>query len=142
MLVVSGILGTAALEAAAPRVPFKGNATGTITGQEVVGPTEVVLTGVSGGNATHLGTFTRTEELHLNPETGSFTGTLTFTAANGDEMACTMTGQFVSSTDAAGDYVITGGTGRFAGAAGGAAFNVSMTSETSFSVTFSGDISF
>jgi hypothetical protein len=100
------------------------------------------MTTVGGGNATHLGRFTSEEELDLNPETGSFTGTITFTAANGDQVACTLTGQFVSATDAVGEYVIAGGTGRFSDATGSAAFNVSMTGATSFRVSFDGDISF
>ena len=141
-VVMVGVLAAAALQAETMRVPFKGSGTGAITGQEVLSPTEVVVTTVGSGNATHLGKYTRTEELHLNPLTGSFTGTLTFTAANGDEVNCTMTGQFVSATEAAGEYVVSGGTGRFAGASGSASFNVSMTGETTFGVNFSGDISF
>ena len=127
---VLAALGAAALQAETMRVPLQGSGTGAITGQDVL-PAEVVMTSVAHGNATHLGAYTRTEELHLDPLTGSFTGTLTFTAGNGDKLYCTMTGQFVSVTDAAGEYVITGGTGRFAGASGSASFNASMTSPLS-----------
>ena len=143
MVVMSGILGPAVPEADSASVPFKGNIAGAITGQDVQSPTEVVLTTVGSGNATHLGKFTSEEELHFNPQTGSFTGTITFTAANGDKVVCTLTGQFASETAAAGEYVITaGGTGRFADASGGASFNVLRTGPTTFQVNFSGDISF
>jgi hypothetical protein len=109
-------------------------------GQDVLGSNEVVLTTVGTGNATHLGKYTRTKELHLNPATGSFVGTLTFTAANGDQVACTVSGQFVSATDAVGEYLIAGGTGRFKNATGSATFSASMTGATTFRVSFDGDI--
>lgn len=142
LVLMSGILGAAAPEADSASVPFNGNIVAAITGQDVQGPTEVVVTTAGSGNAAHIGRFTSAEELHLNPQTGSFTGTITFTAANGDELACTLTGQFGPANAAAGEYVITGGTGRFADASGGASFSVSMTGATTFRVNFTGDISF
>jgi hypothetical protein len=39
-----------------------------------------------------------------------------------------------------GEYVITGGTGRFENASGSASFSASMTGSTTFRVSFDGDI--
>jgi hypothetical protein len=139
-VVAVGILCAGTLRGETGGGPFNGTGTGAIVGQDVLGPNHVVLTTVGGGHATHLGKYTRTEELNLDPATGSFTGALTFTAANGDQVACTVTCQFVSAADAVGEYVITGGTGRFENASGSASFSASMTGATTFRVSFDGDI--
>ena len=137
-VIVAGIVGSAPVRAVA--VPFKGNGAGTIVGQEVLGPTHVHLSALGEGDATHLGRYIRTEELDLNPATGAFTGTVVFTAANGDELTCAVAGQFVSATDAVGDYVVTGGTGRFAGAPGNASFSATMTGAATYGFAFNGTI--
>ena len=131
-LVMLGVLGHGAVKAS---VPFKGTLDVSITGAGAS------ITTAGSGNASHMGTVATAEELFINPD-GSFTGTITFTAANGDQVACTLSGQFVSATAAAGEYVISGGTGRFSDASGGASFNVSMTSASTFRVNFHGDISY
>jgi len=137
---VLALLGAGALHAASSGAPFKGGGAGSINGQDVLGPTLVHLTASASGNATHLGQFTRTESLYLNPATGSFTGTITFTSADGDNVSCDVDGQFISASDAIGNYTITGGTGRFGQASGHATFSASMTSATNFRVSFQGDI--
>ncbi|HUR53332.1 MAG TPA: hypothetical protein VMZ71_04340 [Gemmataceae bacterium] len=97
--------------------PFRGSAAGMVTG--VAPPNELIIEYT--GTATHLGRFTREEHLFLNAD-GSFTGTMVFTAANGDELWLDFEGAFSSATTAEGTYTFTGGTGRFSGATGGATF--------------------
>jgi hypothetical protein len=75
------------------------------------------------GHATRLGRFTSTWEVQVNVITSMSTGTVVFTAANGDTLFTTFEGQgFPTDTP---DVIhilevqtITGGTGRFAGATG------------------------
>ena len=140
-VLVSGVLGGSKLAAAHRAVPFKGGATGTLTSQEVLGPEDVKLEAVGEGQATLIGSYTRLEELHLNPATGAFTGQITFITARGDTLDCTVLGQFTSQTEAAGTYTMVGGTGRFESAAGEAAFKVTQTSPTTFVVRFDGALS-
>jgi hypothetical protein len=74
---------------------------------------------VGSGNATQLGRFTVTSDFTVVAPNAS--GTAAWTAANGDQLFTTFTGQaivafptaVVTETD-----TITGGTGRFAGASG------------------------
>jgi hypothetical protein len=122
------------------QVPFKGRATGAIV-SIVPTPEGLVFTVHASGNATQLGHYTRVEELLLNPATGSFTGTIDFTAANGDTLSVTLVGQFISATTAVGTYTIVGGAGRFAGATGGASFEAVTPDGVQVSVDFSGTIS-
>jgi hypothetical protein len=114
--------------------PFKGGGKNTITGGS--GGT---LTAVGSGEATHLGNYTRTEALTFSSPV-DFTGGVSFIAANGDELRCDTTGQFISATEAIGTYVIVGGTGRFAHATGHAQFSAALTSAGTFDVTFDGAV--
>jgi len=116
----------AAPAAADAQVPFKGR----IQGTEVATPidlTHLSVTRTSTGNATHLGRFTAVAlfVVDLTPGVGFgiATGTVVFTAANGDTVTATTSGQAtptatpgVLSIEESG--IITGGTGRFAGATG------------------------
>lgn len=73
------------------------------------------------GNASHLGRFTVAANIILNLATASGTGTGTYTAANGDVLTTTATGQAVIANGIATvteTVTVTGGTGRFAGATG------------------------
>lgn len=119
-----------------PARPFRGTAVGGITG--VVPPNEIVVE--STGTATHLGRFTREEHLFLDPDGISFTGTIVFTAASGDELWLTLDGQFTSPTTAIGSYEITGGTGRFRDAAGAASFVAVLGDGGRVEVVFDGSI--
>lgn len=119
--------------------PFKGNAEGTITDVSA-GPEGVALGGFASGHATQLGLYTREEQLLLNPATGAFTGEIVFTAADGDELHCTLAGNFISATDAIGVYTITGGTGRFAQASGTAEFFASLPDGIHYTVEFEGSL--
>src|SRR5262245_52893345 len=118
------LLGLGLRASAASAVPFKGRVDVVITGVVDLSPTSRQLTATGTGQATHLGRFTRTETLNLDPTNGTFTGTLTFTAANGDLLNADFTGQFTSPTgsSAEGTYEFKGGTGRFQNASGSATF--------------------
>jgi hypothetical protein len=75
------------------------------------------------GNATQLGRFTVEIRIALNTTDRTLTGTYKFTAANGDTLTASFTGQSPltppgvpqTGVDTA---TITGGTGRFASASG------------------------
>ena len=134
-------LGLALTASAAQERPFKGHADVVTIGVEEV-PGGLLLTGSATGKATHLGRFTRTETLLLNPITGTFAGTIEFTAANGDQLYADVAGGFISPTTAVGTYTFTGGTGRFEDASGGAAFTAVTADGTNFDVTFKGTIQF
>lgn len=116
-------LGSLPLESAslsdAQSVPFKGNFEGTQTSTPLQPPLALV-DGSATGNATHLGRFTVEFPHTVNFATRTGEGTFTFTAANGDTLTADFTGQaqpgpIVSIVEHA---IITGGTGRFAGATG------------------------
>lgn len=107
---------------AAPPLPMRGLYEGFETG-ELDFPT-LYVHGNGTGNGTHLGRFTLTWEWVVDLPTLSGVGIITFTAANGDTL-------FTFSDDAQGyptedpnvlrftrTHIITGGTGRFAGASG------------------------
>jgi hypothetical protein len=106
-------------------VPFKGSLEGSYTVTVDPGPPPVgTFDGSGTGRATHLGHFTfefpHTVNFGNTPPLG--VGTYTFTAANGDTVEADFIGH---STPVAPGYVlveeeaiITGGTGRFAGASG------------------------
>ena len=116
-------------------VPFKGNGLGQITG----GVPNVSLTGIASGIATHLGKYTRTENLVFG-EGGTFTGDVTFLSADGETLTATTAGAFTSETTAVGTYTFTGGTGRFEGTTGEALFAVQLLPAGQFTVEFNGTI--
>ena len=95
--------------------------------------------GADTGNVTHLGRVTETYHqcAAVNWATGegwlTENGSLTMTAANGDLLFLSYDGQFVATplpvpTTATGEgnWVITGGTGRFAGATGSGTMSMSV----------------
>jgi hypothetical protein len=90
--------------------------------QQVVFPTAFIdLTGT--GNATHLGRFTYNLEAELNLPTLSATASATLVAADGSTLFLEGEGQGTPTDDPdmvsiVETFAITGGTGRFTGAAG------------------------
>jgi hypothetical protein len=94
------------------------------------------------GNETHLGRFTGEVEYLVGP-TFAFTGSLTKTAANGDRLYETVTGQ-LTQEGSLGEFTITGGTGRFLGASGGGTFEGTWTDAamTAAHLTFDGSLAF
>ena len=139
---------TAAMNATAS-LPFEGNISGTTRGTFTPPATlEISLSGT--GTATHLGRFTSEAR-----DVGTFpnpvaTGTWVFTAANGDRLFATTesTGTPVGPgiDDVRTVATITGGTGRFADAAGTftallRASHDASSGEGEFSGSFSGHLS-
>lgn len=124
-------------EAAEKSRLFKGTAEGVVT--EVVTPAHWVIDYV--GNATQLGKFTRREQITFGTG-GAFSGTITFVAANGDELDADFSGQFISPNDAVGTYTFTGGSGRFSNATGSASFTASTSDFVHVSVAFDGTIDY
>ena len=122
------------------QVPFQGNAQGA-TVSVSPDPGGVVLAVRAEGNATQLGRFSREETILFNPATGTLTGLIVFTAANGDQLFGTVEGGFVSATVATGTYTFTGGTGRFQNASGEADFSLSTSDGVHFAVEFDGSLS-
>ena len=131
--------------AAAEQVPFKGSLEGLDIGTPV-NPPIVSVQVTATGNATQLGLFTYTELDTVDTSTRIGTGTFVFTAANGDTVFGTGTGQATFTPPNVltieGNEIITGGTGRFAGATG--SFTVTRLKNTVTNVTsgsFTGTIS-
>jgi hypothetical protein len=121
-LAVAVVLGLAGLVAAGENVPFKGGLAGDVTVTPLDPPFVSVFVEAT-GNATQLGRFTLTIPHTVNRADSTAAGTYEFTAANGDTLTAdfiglsvpTPTPGVIAITEMA---VITGGTGRFAGATG------------------------
>ena len=102
-------------------VTFTGRLDGTATVTPLTPPFASVLI-VGTGNATQLGRFTMEVPHLVNQATRIAEGSYQFTAANGDTLTADFSGQatlvapgVLSIVETA---IITGGTGRFAGASG------------------------
>ena len=149
--VPSGSLGSAQSQAQlGSELPFKGSFTGLSSSvtdcPPTCPPTTLTITGTQEGTATHLGRYVATivDVVDIATETG--TGTIDFTAANGDLMHTTTAGGQVAFTPPNISSVVltatvTGGTGRFAGATG--TFTVRFTGEIDFvnaTSSMSGDL--
>jgi hypothetical protein len=112
-------IGRAQSSRAAALVPFKGSLEGEY-GQPS-GAFPIFHESIRGdGQATYLGRYALAIDETVNLLTATAVGTFAFTAANGDTVTGTFTGQaqpgpLVSITEEA---TITGGTGRFEGATG------------------------
>jgi hypothetical protein len=110
--------------AADDQLPLKGSESGTFALPGPCAAGGVVIDVVGTGHTTQLGNYSGHYRECLNPATGAVTaGTFTLTAANGDEVYGTYSGQAVPTQDPGvvnfeDPGVITGGTGRFAGAGG------------------------
>lgn len=124
-------------------VPFKVNGkpgTVQVTGGPPPAPLDFSVS--AEGQATHLGHYSSTASAVItftSPTTAAFDGGGTFTAANGDELAFTYTGDFFPGPvpGGHGTYAITGGTGRFTGATGTGVFN-----SEGGATTFDGNVCF
>jgi len=113
---------------AGSQVPFKGTVSGQIPpdmGPPVPGSGGCVFDFFvsNSGNATHLGSFTGTSNFIPNVCDGSYTGTFHWIAANGDSISGPFFGQLIPTAtpgvfDNTETAIVTGGTGRFAGATG------------------------
>jgi hypothetical protein len=106
---------------AGTELPFRGTLEAVETHQ--FQPPNFLVAHLEGkGIASHLGRFTSVSDFTINTVTATGVGNLTLTAANGDQIFATVTGQAVGGTPDRLQIVetatITGGTGRFAGATG------------------------
>jgi hypothetical protein len=124
LLVVGTALVLPTQASAGAQVPLKGSDRGSFTlTANGCGPGVFAVVVDDAGRATHLGAYTYHSNECFNGATGQFSGTFTMTAANGDTISGTYAGSVVSVVGGLGFYeqdnVITGGTGRFAGASGG-----------------------
>jgi hypothetical protein len=102
-------------------LPFRGS----VQAVETIRPTPPVLLvhATADGTGTHLGRFTATYEVTVTIATGAATGSFIFIAANDDRLVATFTGQGTPTAEPGvvtirESAIITGGTGRFAGATG------------------------
>jgi hypothetical protein len=106
----------------ATEVPFRGNLEGRLTASTPLEPPLLSNLTEASGTATQLGRFTLAMPHIVDTTTRIATGTYEFRTANGDTLVATFTGQatlvspgVLSVLDTA---LISGGTGRFAGATG------------------------
>ena len=136
-------LASSAVSAVAAETPFKGTLNAVETSHLVFPIASVDREGT--GTATYLGKYTEHVTLQVNVLTGSATGAATFTAANGDTLTASITGQSTPTSPGVLSivevYTITGGTGRFAGATGTFTLERTLNLATGVSSgTFSGAI--
>ena len=125
------ILAALAIPAAAQtQVPFKG----TFQGKDTTNISLPTLATAATGTGTHLGKFTFTQDVTLDFENFNDTGSAQWKAANGDIIYTTVHGSAIPGLDVftiTEIHIITGGTGRFAGARG--SFTVHRTHVVAFS---------
>ncbi len=122
---------------------FKGRFDFTTLDAQLVSPGVLLVRGSLAGNETLLGRFTGEVEYLVDLTTGTFAGTLTKRAANGDLLHQALFGVF-TATGSVGEFIVTGGTGRFRGATGGGTFEGVWTdpSLTTAHITFDGELAF
>ena len=121
-LAVLGVPALAGPVAAGDQVPFKGCLEGEVTVTPLAPPFRQVDVEAA-GNATYLGQFTLDIPHVVDTATRTAIGSYEFTAANGDKVNAEYTGVAPPTAIPGVLYIeetatITGGTGRFAGAAG------------------------
>ena len=121
VLAVVAVLRLAGPADAAEQVPFKGRLEGDVT---LTPAPPLLLEDIEAmGTATELGQFMLDVRLVVDPATRTAVGVYEFTAANGDTLYAEFTG-LATPTEIPGvlyieeSAIITGGTGRFAGATG------------------------
>jgi hypothetical protein len=119
--------GPAQKSVASGQLPFRGSFTlatsGTLDCPPTCPPTTLRVAGTGEGTAIQLGRFSMQSLDVVDLATARSTGTLDFTAANGDRLFTTTVGredQFVPPNISHVSFVATivGGTGRFVGASG------------------------
>jgi hypothetical protein len=103
-------------------LPFKGTMQAVET-LDFTNPPIMTSTASGSGIATQLGRYTLSWEVEVNLETITGNGTGHFVAANGDSLYTIGTGQATPTDEpnvfhVVENMIITGGTGRFAGASG------------------------
>lgn len=123
--------GAAASAARAVESPFRGTVDAVETMTLLPGTGTALVHLVGEDTATRLGRYTLVADITVTLATLAGAGTLTLTAANGDVLAGTVTGQVTPA----------GGTGRFAGATGRFTLERALTFATGVSAgSFEGTI--
>jgi hypothetical protein len=127
-------------------VPFKGSYSGTCTPVSFSFPFAQVDC-LASGHATHVGNSSEDSLITANLLSGTTTGTVTLTAANGDEIFLSTSGTsspLGGGVNAiSGTQTVFGGTGRFEGASGSFTVAGSINTVTeSISYTLDGSISY
>ena len=141
-LLAAGVAPGATRTLADRLVPFQATLTEQFSGVQC-GPTALCVRVTGTGTAAHLGRVTDTRQVRIDlstPATGCLpvlSDTMTLTAANGDQVFATGTGQncVTSNPDVQNEtviYTVTGGTGRFSAAGGSGTWHthVVITAET------------
>src|SRR6185503_2667528 len=113
---------TGVARAGEKELPLKGTMQAVET-LDFTNPPIMTGTASGSGHATQLGRYTLSFEVEVNLETIMGTGTGHFVAANGDSLYTVGTGQATPTNEpnvfhVVENMIITGGTGRFAGASG------------------------
>ena len=125
-LLVTAALGLHAR--AAEYVPFKATWSGVTVLADLSHFPIVAVVASGEGQGTHLGHFTMVSPHVNNVVTFELEGDQNFTAANGDTLSAHFAGHLTPNPDGSLSgtlpCVITGGTGRFAGATGSYAFTI------------------
>ena len=121
-LAVLAVMGLASSAAAGKQVPFEGDLDGIVT-HTPLDPAHDSVDVDATGNATHLGQFELDIPHVVDHTNGTAIGSYEFTAANGDSVFADFIGQATPTSTPGVLYIvetaiITGGTGRFAGASG------------------------
>jgi len=94
------------------------------------------------GVGSHLGSWTNSGTLAIDPATLAAAGSVTFLTADGSQLDATFDGFFDPATGtAAATFHWTGGTGRFANATGDADFVVQQDPSGSFTFVAAGAVS-
>lgn len=145
-LAVLAALGFAGPAGAQVQVPLNGGLVGIDVGVPIPNTTFSTVTVQATGNATYLGNFKFVEVLTVNTLTKSGSGSFLFTTVNGDTVFGTVSGQgtFTPPNVLAllETGIITGGTGRFAGATGSITImRIKNTVTGATTATFKGVIS-
>jgi hypothetical protein len=120
--------------------PFKGQGGEAVVGAEPLPDGSLMVITVGGGQATHLGRFTRDASVVIHDD-GTIEGTVTVFAANGDKLTADIEGTFSPPT-LQGTYTFTGGDGRFENASGVADFKGFTTDGMHVALTFEGTIQY
>jgi hypothetical protein len=126
-------------EASSTSRPIHGTMQGVVTGAVSLDPLELLVD--YDGIVSHLGKCTRHEDVTFG-EGGALSGTITFVAANGDELWVSFVGHFTGANDAVATYTFTGGKGRFVDATGTAEAQVYTPDFVHVTVTFGGTIDY
>ena len=128
-------------------VPFRGTYTTVVAEAGFVPPSTVLLDLWGEGNASYLGQSTWYSLSSVDVTTGAQWGSTAEIAANGDEFHYDYLGGSVVDTETGltsfwGDWTVTGGTGRFAGATGGGTYEgIADGTQGTGQITLVGEIS-